>query len=77
MVSLTDGEVVGDVDDAVDLRCLAMAPCDTGRVDEHVDVGADERITPCRGDLVLQLAQFGEPLFHEPGVDSAGRGPAA
>jgi hypothetical protein len=40
-------------------------------VDQHLDRRADQGITTRCGDLVLQLAQFGEPLAHQGGIDAA------
>jgi hypothetical protein len=54
-----------DVDDPVDLGCLAVAASHAGRVDQHLDRRADQRIATCRGDVVLQFAQFGQSLAHQ------------
>ena len=43
---------------------LAVAAGHAGRVDEHVDHLADELVAAGGGDVVLQLAQLGEPLGH-------------
>ena len=63
--NVPDGERAVDVHDAVDLRRLAVAAADAGRVDEHLGTGADQLVTAGRRDRVLQLAQLGEPLGHQ------------
>src|SRR6516225_8893177 len=68
-VDAADGQVVGHLDDAVDLGSLAVTSGQTRRVDQHVDGGADEGVAPRRGDDVLALAQLGQPLSGQDGID--------
>ena len=41
---------MADVDDAVDLRRLAVAAADARRVDEHLDTPADQLVAAAGGD---------------------------
>ena len=68
---LADRQVGGHGDDAVDLGRLPVAAGHAGGVDQHLDDRADERVAAAGGDAVLQLAQLGQPLGHQPGVDVA------
>ncbi len=59
------------MDDAVDLGRLAMRAADARCVDEHRHGRADQRVATVCGDVVLQLAQFGESLVHQLRIDGA------
>ena len=42
-----------------------MAATDSGTVHENFDLATDENVTFSRGDPLLELTQFREPLRHE------------
>ena len=56
---------VRHLDDAVDLGRLAGAAGDARLVDEHGERRADGGVAAGGGDVVLHLAQLGEPLVHQ------------
>src|SRR5438445_5320579 len=57
-----DRELARDDHDAVDLRSLTMRAPDARFIHEHFDLGADQFVTFCRSDGVLQLSQLVQPL---------------
>ena len=64
---VADRQVVGHVDDAVDLGRLVHGAAAPGRVDEHLARLADERVAPGRRDGVLQLGALAQALEGELG----------
>src|SRR5437763_12979147 len=64
-----DGPVVGHGNDAIDLGRLPMAASHADRIDEHVDLTADERRPLFGGDAILQLRELEETLGDEAAVD--------
>ncbi len=70
-MELPDREGVGNDDHAVDLGSFAVTPTDSWLIHEHSDLRTHEKVTFCGGDVVLKLAELGESLIAEAGIDLA------